>query len=204
MYAVIKTGGKQHKVSEGDVLLVEKLAGSTGESVEFAEVLLVSDEDKVIVDSSSLSKVKVFGTIIEQAKGKKVIVFKYKPKKGYHRKTGHRQSLTRVQIDEISLQGSRTKAVKKLVAEPKPAALKPGKAKAKVKEKEKEKVEVKVKAKEKAKEKVKAEVTAKPKPEVKVKEPKEQKPAKKAITAKVKKEETRPKQAGTKKVPPKK
>lgn len=209
MYALIKTGGKQYKVSEGDVLLVEKLEGSSGGKVEFDQLVMISDEGKLVVDSSSLSKAKVFGTIVEQAKGNKIIVFKYKPKKGYHRKTGHRQQLTKVKIEEIALEGMRKKETKKAAVEVKPEAekpvqkkkpaAKPVKAETEAKPKEAEvKSKVKVEAKEKAKVKVEVEKKATPKTETKTKT--EKAPV-------VKKGETRKaelKKPAAKKTPPKK
>jgi large subunit ribosomal protein L21 len=211
MYAVIKTGGKQHKVSEGDILLVEKLAGSPGEVIELAEVLMVSGEEKLFVGSAELKKVKVFGTIIEHTKGDKVIVFKYKPKKGHHKKTGHRQSLTRVEIDEISLTGVRTVAVKKpkvevkekVKAEAKPK-LKP-RPKAEVKTKEKVEVKAGIQAKPKAKPiKTEVKTKVKAKTEVKVKPKTETKKLEKApVVKKATTKKTEPKKPAAKKTTPK-
>jgi large subunit ribosomal protein L21 len=103
MYAVIKTGGKQHRVSEGDVLKVVKLEGQKGDAVVFEEVLLVSKEDQTSVGTPVVEGAKVVGEIVHQGKGPKIIIFKKKRRKGFLKKTGHRQPLTEVRIKEISL-----------------------------------------------------------------------------------------------------
>jgi large subunit ribosomal protein L21 len=103
MYAVIKTGGKQHRVSEGDILKVEKLEGQKGDAVVFDEVLLVSKEDQTRVGTPVVEGAKVVGEIVHQGKGPKIIIFKKKRRKGFLKKTGHRQPLTQVRIKEISL-----------------------------------------------------------------------------------------------------
>lgn len=102
MYAVIKTGGKQYKVSEGDVIFVEKIEGEVNANVELNEVLAVSKEDgSITVGTPVVSGAKVVGKVLAQDKAKKVIVFKYKPKKDYRRKQGHRQPYTKIQIEKI-------------------------------------------------------------------------------------------------------
>jgi len=103
MYAVIKTGGKQHRVSEGDVLRVEKLEGKKGDTVVFEEVLLVTKEDQTRVGTPVVQGARVVGEIVHQGKGPKIIIFKKKRRKGFLKKTGHRQPLTEVRIKEISL-----------------------------------------------------------------------------------------------------
>lgn len=103
MYAVIKTGGKQHRVSEGEVLTVEKVAGNKGDEVVFHEVLMVAREGDIRVGTPLLEGVKVVGEIVAQKKGKKIAVYKMKRRKGYHKKTGHRQQLTNMKIKEISI-----------------------------------------------------------------------------------------------------
>jgi large subunit ribosomal protein L21 len=103
MYAVIKTGGKQHRVSEGDVLKIEKLEGQKGDIIVFEEVLLVSKEDQTRVGTPIVEGAKVVGEIVHQGKGPKIIIFKKKRRKGFLKKTGHRQPLTQVRIKEISL-----------------------------------------------------------------------------------------------------
>jgi large subunit ribosomal protein L21 len=101
MYAVVATGGKQYKVQQGDVLRVEKLAGDIGSEVAFEQVLLFSDGENVQIGQPVLDGVVVKGHIIEQGKSKKILVFKYKRRKRYRRKQGHRQPYTAVKIDAI-------------------------------------------------------------------------------------------------------
>jgi len=101
MYAVIKTGGKQYRVSEGDLVRVEKVAGEPGELIEFDEVLLIAQGDQVDVGRPRLKDSKVIGEIVEQGKDRKVIVFKSKRRKGYRKKQGHRQQHTVLKIKEI-------------------------------------------------------------------------------------------------------
>lgn len=101
MYAVIRTGGKQYQVKEGDILKVEKLDVEQGSTFNFEEVLLVSKEGEVTVGSPFVEGAKVSAEILEHGKAKKIVVFKYKPKKGYARKQGHRQPFTRVRINSI-------------------------------------------------------------------------------------------------------
>ena len=100
MYAIIATGGKQYKVSEGDVISVEKLAVEEGETVTFDEVLAVSG-DKLLV-GDDVKSASVQATVVENGRGKKVIVYKYKRKSGYHKKNGHRQAYTKVKIEAIN------------------------------------------------------------------------------------------------------
>jgi len=99
-YAVIRTGGKQYRVSEGEKLKIEKLEIEPGKSFDFDEVLLTVNDDKVAVGQPTLST-KVKATVVDQVKAEKISVFKYKAKTGYHKKTGHRQKLTLVKIDKI-------------------------------------------------------------------------------------------------------
>jgi len=100
-FAIIRTGGKQYKVQAGDILEVEKLDGE--DEYNFGEVLLVAIGDKVEIGTPILEKAKVTAKILEETKGKKIIIFKYKPKKRYRKKTGHRQKYTKIQIEKISL-----------------------------------------------------------------------------------------------------
>ena len=101
MYAVIRSGGKQARVSPGDTLRLEKLAGEVGDSVELAEVLLLENEGEPRVGTPLVDGAKVRGTILAQGRGDKIIVFKMKRRKGYRRKQGHRQAYTEVRIDTI-------------------------------------------------------------------------------------------------------
>ncbi|HDZ89470.1 MAG: 50S ribosomal protein L21 [Deltaproteobacteria bacterium] len=102
MYAVIKTGGKQYRVAEGDEIKVEQLRGEVGDEVAFDQVILTSDGEKVEVGTPFLESTKVVALITRQAKDRKIVVFKYKRRKGYRRKKGHRQRFTLVRIKEIT------------------------------------------------------------------------------------------------------
>lgn len=101
MYAVVKTGGTHHRVEVGDVLEIQKLKADVGDTVELDEVVMVSGETGVSIGTPIVDGAKVLATVTEQLRGPKITVFKYKPKKRYRRKTGHRQDLTRIQIDAI-------------------------------------------------------------------------------------------------------
>ena len=102
MYAIVKTGGKQYKVSQGDILRFEKLDGDVGTPVTFDQVLMIADGDKVTLGQPIVTDAVVSGQIVEQGKAKKILVFKYKRRKGYRRTQGHRQQYTAVRIDSIS------------------------------------------------------------------------------------------------------
>lgn len=102
MYAVIETGGKQYKVQEGDVVFVEKLAVEEGSTVTFDKVLAISSEGSVNFGSPVIASASVSGKVLGHGKEGKVIIFKYKPKKGYRKKQGHRQPFTKVQIEKIN------------------------------------------------------------------------------------------------------
>ena len=101
MYAIVNSGGKQYKVCEGDVLRVEKIPGEVGSPVSFDRVLMLSDGENVSIGQPLLDNVTVDGHITEQGKARKIIVFKYKKRKRYRRKLGHRQRYTEIKIDRI-------------------------------------------------------------------------------------------------------
>ena len=101
MYAIIETGGKQYKVQEGDVIMVEKLPVEADSSYTFDKVLSLIDGDKASFGAPYLSGASVGATVLEEGKGKKVVVYKYKSKKNYHCKKGHRQPFTKLKIDAI-------------------------------------------------------------------------------------------------------
>ena len=96
MYAIVKTGGKQYKVAEGDVLFVEKLEGNAGDVVTLNEVLACTKDGELVVVAPTVEGASVQAKVVEQGKAKKVIVFKYKAKKDYRRKQGHRQPYTKI------------------------------------------------------------------------------------------------------------
>ncbi|MFW5901498.1 MAG: 50S ribosomal protein L21 [Thermodesulfobacteriota bacterium] len=102
MYAVVSTGGKQYRVKEGDVLRIEKIPGNVGESFSFDKVLLLSDGSELTIGEPTVPNASVNARIVQQGKSKKVLVFKYKRRKRFRRKQGHRQPFTAVQIDSIS------------------------------------------------------------------------------------------------------
>jgi large subunit ribosomal protein L21 len=101
MYAIVKTGGKQYKVAEGDVIEVEKLAGAPGDAVSLP-ALLVVDGDQLVTDAAALARVSVSGELVAHTKGPKIRIHKFKNKTGYHKRQGHRQPLTQVKVTGIS------------------------------------------------------------------------------------------------------
>ncbi len=101
MLAVIKTGGKQYLVKKGDRIEIEKIEGKEGDEIEFTDILLLEKNKKVEIGKPKVEKAKVVGKILEQGRGEKVIIFKYKPKKRYKKKAGHRQPYTKIEIKEI-------------------------------------------------------------------------------------------------------
>ena len=101
MYAIVKTGGKQYRVERGQHLLVERLAADEGESIALEPILYRSEE--TVFDKAGLEKVKVTATVLAHERGEKLRVFKFKPKRGYKRRTGHRQELTRIEITELGM-----------------------------------------------------------------------------------------------------
>ena len=122
-YAVIESGGKQYKVEKGTSLLVDRLRAEEGEKVSLRPVMFRDGE--VLTAAKELEKVKVEATVAEHLRGKKIKVFKYKPKKGYRRRAGHRSELTRLEVTEVSLGGRKAAAPKK----EEPAAEKPAEPK---------------------------------------------------------------------------
>jgi large subunit ribosomal protein L21 len=152
-YAVIESGGKQYRVEKGSSLLVDRLGAKEGDRVALRAVMFRDKE--VVAEPKELAKVKVEATVAEHLRGPKIKVFKYKPKKGYRRRAGHRSELTRLEVTEVALGAARKPAAK---AEPKEKA--PAKAKAKAEPR-------------------KAAAKAKPKPKA-AKKPAAKKPAKKA------------------------
>ena len=102
MYAIIKTGGKQYRVSEGETLQVEKLNAEVGAEVVFEEVLTVVNDADVKVGNPTVAGATVTASVVAEGKDKKVIVYKYKRKTGYHKKNGHRQLFTKVKIEKIN------------------------------------------------------------------------------------------------------
>jgi large subunit ribosomal protein L21 len=134
MYAIVKTGGKQYRVERGQYLLVERLPEAEGASVALQPILYRSDD--AVFDKAGLEKVKVTAKIVAHERGEKLRVFKFKPKRGYKRRTGHRQELTRIEVTDISLGAAKAAKSAAAVAHPakdepavtaaaKPAAAKP-------------------------------------------------------------------------------
>jgi large subunit ribosomal protein L21 len=111
-FAIIKTGGRQHRVAEGDIIDVDFLDAEVGKEGVFADVLLLADGDNLTHGSPLIEGATVTGEVVEQRKDKKVIAFKYRRRKGYHRTVGHRRKLTRVKITEISAGDSKKKSTK--------------------------------------------------------------------------------------------
>jgi large subunit ribosomal protein L21 len=127
MYAIVKTGGKQYRVERGQRLLVERLPAAEGESVALEPILYRSDE--AVFDKTGLAKVKVTAKVIAHERGEKLRVFKFKPKRGYKRRTGHRQELTRIEVTELALSGaSRAKDAKASPSAKAPATPVPAKS----------------------------------------------------------------------------
>jgi len=113
MYAVIKTGGKQYKVSKGDVLRVEKLSGDAGEMVSFDQVLMLGDGQSSTVGKPYVEGAEVKATVLEQARGDKIVVFKKRRRKNSRRKNGHRQLLTVLRVIDVLAKPPRAKAASK-------------------------------------------------------------------------------------------
>jgi len=105
-YAIVEDGGKQYRAVEGGTIEVDHFASEIGEQVDLERVLLIADEEQVMVGMPLVAGAKVVATVVAQVKGPKIVVFKYKPKKRYRVKTGHRQKYTRLQINAISTNGN--------------------------------------------------------------------------------------------------
>lgn len=118
MYAIIETGGKQYRVTEGDVINVEKLLVWPGDEIVFDKVLILGDGDSVQIGTPYVEAAQVFGKVVENGKGQKVIIFKYKSKKDYRKKQGHRQPYTMIEI--VSVGAGKPKAAKAAAKETKP------------------------------------------------------------------------------------
>ncbi len=103
MYAVVKTGGKEYRVSQGDLIRVEKLEGKVGDPVELKDVLLVSNEGEIQFGAPHLANVVIKGEIVQEGKGKKVLTYKMKKRKNYRRFKGHRQTYTYLKVNDITL-----------------------------------------------------------------------------------------------------
>ena len=159
MFAVIKTGGKQYRVTKDDMIVVETVAGEPGSTVRFEDVLMIGDDGKApSVGTPFLEQAAVFAEVVQQTRGDKIIVFKKKRRKGYRRKHGHRQALTVLRITDISPTG--TKADTKSKAKPEPKA----KAKPKTEAKPKKPARKEPAAKTEAKRKTAAKPKAKKEP----------------------------------------
>jgi large subunit ribosomal protein L21 len=114
MFAVIKTGGKQYRVQQDDVIRIEKVTGEAGDQVSFDEVLMVGDDTETKVGTPAVEGASVTGTVLEQARGRKIIIFKKKRRKNHRRRNGHRQELTVVRINDIqAAAGAKKKAASK-------------------------------------------------------------------------------------------
>lgn len=103
MYAVVKTGGKEYRISQGDLIRVEKMEGKAGDQVTMKDVLMVSHEGQIQVGNPLLAHAVITGEIVQQVKGKKVLTYKMKRRKNYRRTKGHRQTYTYIRVNEISL-----------------------------------------------------------------------------------------------------
>jgi large subunit ribosomal protein L21 len=116
-FAIIRTGGRQHRVSEGDIIDVDFLSEEPGKEGVFADVLFYGDGDKMVHGSPLIEGATVIGEVLEQRKDKKVIAFKYRRRKGYHRTVGHRRKLTRIKITGIDVGGEKKAKKKKAKSE---------------------------------------------------------------------------------------
>jgi large subunit ribosomal protein L21 len=126
MYAIVKTGGKQYRVERGQRLLVERLAVAEGADVALEPILYRSEE--TVFDKAGLANVKVTAKVVAHVRGEKLRVFKFKPKRGYKRRTGHRQDLTQIEVTEIAAAGAKASPAKASPAKASPAKASPAKA----------------------------------------------------------------------------
>ena len=110
-YAVLKSGGKQYKVSAGDVILVEKILGESGSQITFEDIVMMGEGAQIHIEEAELKTASVTGEVIEQTRGPKLIIFKKKRRQNYRRKKGHKQDLTAIRIKSIDLKKSETKKV---------------------------------------------------------------------------------------------
>ena len=113
MFAVIKTGGKQYRVAPDDVIRIERISGEAGDEVSFNDVLMLAEDGKTAVGAPLVGGAKVTGTLMEQTRGEKIIIFKKKRRKSYRRRNGHRQDLSVVRITDISGPSAKKKAAPK-------------------------------------------------------------------------------------------
>jgi large subunit ribosomal protein L21 len=125
MYAVVDSGGKQYRVEPGSTLVVDRLRAEAGATVTFDRVLLIGDDDGVTVGTPTVNGASVLGTVVKHERGPKIIVFRFRPKAHYRRRTGHRSELTRVRIDEIATAAGARRAT---TAEPAEKAAAPRKS----------------------------------------------------------------------------
>lgn len=164
MYAVIKTGGKQYKVAENDVIIVEKLIAESGDTIALDDVLMIGDQGKAATTAAGdLSKAAVFAEVLDQSRADKIIIFKKKRRQNYRRKAGHRQHQTVLRITAISATGTKPKAAPKKAAAAKEAP-KADNAKDAPKKAAPKKAEAKKAAPKKAAAKTEAKPAAKAKP----------------------------------------
>ena len=151
MFAVIKTGGKQYKVAEKDVLVIEKLEGDAGDSIVFSDVLMVGTDDKMEIGAPLVDGASVVASVVRQTRGKKIVVFKKKRRKNYRRKAGHKQDLTLIEITEILTGGKKPAKAKAKTEDKKPAEEKATAETKKADDKPAKKATPKAKAEPKAK-----------------------------------------------------
>ena len=122
MYAIVKTGGKQYRVEQGQTLLVERLPVDEGSTVSLETLMIRGEGDAVAFEASELSKAKVEATVVAHERGPKLRVAKFKPKRGYRRRTGHRQALSRIEVTSVALGGANKAPAKTSEPEETPAA----------------------------------------------------------------------------------